>query len=71
MQIVCIREGRQGFHVGDIIHVSDSTTTIDSTYFAVADRTNDEAAKKAKEIADLQEIAKLEKHLAEAKADGN
>jgi hypothetical protein len=69
MQIVCVREGRQGFHIGDIVHVSDATTTIDATYFAVADQTNDEAAKKAREIADLEEIAKLEKHLADAKAE--
>lgn len=66
MQIVCVREGRQGFHVGDVLHIPDGVTAIDSNYFAVADDTNNEAAKKAKELADLEEIAKLEKQLADA-----
>lgn len=70
-QIVCYREGRQGFHVGDVLHVPEGVTAIDANYFAFADETNDEAAKKAKELADLAEIEKLEKQLAATKTSGD
>jgi hypothetical protein len=38
MELVCYREGRQGYHIGDTVNVPDDATTIDATYFRVVEK---------------------------------
>jgi hypothetical protein len=73
MQIVCNREGRMGFHVGDVLEVPDGTETIDYTYFRLMTdeekqagfkRQSDEAAAKAEAEANAKaEVEKLNSEL--------
>lgn len=58
MKLVCVREGRMGFHIGDEVYVPDETEIFDSIHFAIAE---DKDAKKAKAVkeAELAEHQRL------------
>ena len=62
MLLVCKREGRQGFHVGDTIEVPDGIDHFDTSYFALALQPPvEDEAQKAKVAAELAELGRLEK----------
>lgn len=68
IQIVCMREGRAGYHIGDIVSIPDDVDAFDTTYFALLmpPSKDQESAKKKAELA---EIDKLNAQLAAAEAD--
>jgi hypothetical protein len=60
MQIVCVREGRHGYHVGDIVEIPDDVDAFDTNYFAVAvPPPAEDEAKKAKVASDLAALDDL------------
>lgn len=67
MQIICVREGRFGIHIGDIIEVPDGTDTLDN-YFDFVDP-GVVAAAKEKADAEKAEAEKTAKADAKAEAD--
>ena len=57
MQIVCVREGRMGYHIGDVVTIPDDSGTIDETYFMRVPSVDPEVKKAADEKADAEASA--------------
>jgi len=68
MQLVCVREGRHRYHIGDIVDIPDDTDAFESEHFALL-LTPSGADETAKKQAELEEIDKLNAQLAAAEAD--
>ena len=68
MQIICIREGRQGFHVGDVVTLPGNPDAFDYSYFAQLPDSETEEVRKRKREDELAEVAKLQQQIAEAEA---
>lgn len=65
-QIVCYREGRVGFHIGDVVEIGDDVEQIDTTYFRRV--TGDEIEQANAQRAAIEAEAKAEHDALEADA---
>lgn len=68
MKLICYREGRVGYHIGDIVYVPDNVSQIDRTYFKRDGAIDTEAQRKAQELSDAQEAQRNAQAGAEAAA---
>jgi hypothetical protein len=69
-QIICYKEGRVGFHVGDVLDIPDEVDVIDGSYFRRVDASEQTEYTKVREDKKKKELAELQKQLDDADTDG-
>jgi hypothetical protein len=68
MKLVCYREGRMGYRIGDVVHVPDDTVAFDQSNFRVVSD-DEEEKQKAKELAEHERLVALRQKLEKAEND--